>query len=170
MNWLDAILLLPLLIGLVRGLMRGLITELIAILAVVFGVVGARLWGNPFSLWIAAQTAWHPGVCDAIAYALLFLAIAIVCNLIGRLISKLLAAIHLGFLNRLCGGLFGTAKWAIVLLVAIFFCERLDHRFHCIGNTEIVQQSLLYRPFANTADQLLNIATTQAEQLSEQSE
>ena len=56
MNWLDALLLLPLLIGLIRGLMRGLITELIAILAVVIGVVGARLWGARFSAWLLLQT------------------------------------------------------------------------------------------------------------------
>ena len=77
MNWLDALLLLPLLIGLIRGLMRGFITELIAILAVVLGVVGARLWGARFSAWILAQTTWPAGVCDVIAYALLFLGIVL---------------------------------------------------------------------------------------------
>lgn len=160
MNWLDALLLLPLLIGLIRGLMRGFITELIAILAVVLGVVGARLWGARFSGWILTQTTWPAGVCDVIAYALLFLGIAIVLNILGRLLSKLLRAIHLGFLNRLCGGVFGAAKWALVVIIVVFLASRIDQQFGCFGNTEIVKGSVLYQPFVNTADHLLNVVTT----------
>ena len=85
MNWLDALLLLPLLIGLIRGLMRGFITELIAILAVVLGVVGARLWGARFSAWILAQTTWPAGVCDVIAYALLSL--TFVCGMTALIVA-----------------------------------------------------------------------------------
>lgn len=160
MNWLDVLLILPLLIGLIRGLMRGLITELIAILAVVLGVVGARLWGARFSAWILAQTQWPDGVCDVIGYALLFLAIAIVLNILGRLISKLLRAIHLGFLNRLGGGLFGIAKWALVILVVAFLADRIDRQFGCFSKTDIVKSSVLYRPFVNASNQLLNVVTT----------
>ena len=160
MNWLDALLLLPLLVGLVRGLMRGFITELIAIVAVIAGVVGARLWGVVFSAWILHQTQWPAGVCDVIAYTLLFLGIAIVLNLLGRLLSKLLRAIHLGFLNRLGGGLFGIAKWALVVLVVVFLCNRIDQQFHCFSKTEIVQKSMLYRPFTKGADKLFHFVTT----------
>lgn len=160
MNWLDALLLLPLLVGLVRGLMRGLITELIAIVAVVAGVVGARLLGVGFSGWILHQTQWPEGVCDVVAYTLLFLGIAIVLNLFGRGLSKLLKAIHLGFLNRLGGGLFGVAKWALVVLVVVFLCNRIDQQFHCIGQAEIVQHSLLYKPFVQGSNKLFNIVTS----------
>lgn len=160
MNWLDALLILPLLIGLIRGLMRGLISELIAILAVVFGVVGARLWGARFSAWLLTQTEWPAGVCDVIAYALLFLGIAIVLNLIGRLLSKLLRSIHLGFLNRLGGGLFGIAKWAMVVLVVVFLADRIDHQFGCFSKTDIVKSSVLYHSFADASNHLLNVVTT----------
>lgn len=159
MNWLDALLLLPLLIGLIRGLMRGLITELIAILAVVIGVVGARLWGARFSAWLLLQTEWPAGVCDVIAYALLFLGIAIVLNILGRLLSKLLRAIHLGFLNRLGGGLFGIAKWALVVLIVVFLADRIDRQFGCFGKTEIVKFSVLYHPFVDASNHLLNVVT-----------
>ncbi len=159
MNWLDALLLLPLLVGIVRGLMRGFISELIAIVALIAGVVGARLWGVGFSAWLLHQTQWPTGVCDVIAYTLLFLGIAIVFNLIGRLITKLLRAIHLGFLNRLGGGLFGAAKWALVVLVLVFLCDRIDQQFHCFDKAEIVQQSLLYKPFVRGANHLFNYAT-----------
>ena len=70
MNWLDVILVLPLIVGLVRGLMHGLISEVIAIVVVVLGVVGAKLWAAPFSAFLLAQFAWPQGVCDVVAYTL----------------------------------------------------------------------------------------------------
>ena len=154
MNWLDALLLLPLLIGLVRGLMRGLVTEIIAIVAVILGVVGARLWGLRCANWLLMQFQWPEGVCRVVAYALLFLAIAIVLNLAGRLLSKLLRAIHLGFVNRLFGGVFGALKWGIAILVTVFCVNHLDQQFHFLQDSQVVKTSALYVPFAQTADML----------------
>ncbi len=90
MNWLDVLLVLPLVVGLVRGLMRGLISEIIAIAVVIFGVLGAKLWAPTCSAWLLAQFAWPQGVCDVVAYTLLFLAIAIVLSILARLLSKFL--------------------------------------------------------------------------------
>lgn len=157
MNWLDALLLLPLLIGLIRGLMRGLITEIIAIMAVILGVVGARLWGMRCAGWLFAQFQWPEGVCRVVAYALLFLAIAIVLNIAGRLLSKLLKAIHLGFINRLFGGVFGALKWGIILLVVVFCVHHLDIQFHFLDKSQVVKASTLYEPFAQTADMLYTL-------------
>lgn len=162
MNWLDALLLLPLLIGLVRGMMRGLITELIAIMAVVFGVLGARLWGAAFSTWLLRQMAWPSPVCDVVAYALLFLGIAILLNLLGRLLSKLLRAIHLGFLNRLGGGLFGMTKWLLIVLTLVFIVNCLDRQFAFLQKSEVVRTSLLYTPCVEASNYLYNTITSVA--------
>ena len=48
-NWLDVLILLPLLVGLVRGIMRGFISEIIAFVVVIFGVLGARMVAPSFS-------------------------------------------------------------------------------------------------------------------------
>ncbi len=161
MNWLDAIILLPLLIGLVRGLMRGLVSEFIAILAVILGCVGAKIWGSAFSIWIAQQFAWPETVCDIVAYALLFLGIAVVLNLFGRLISRLLRAIHLGFLNRLLGAAFGAAKYAIIVLGVVFIVDKLDQQFQFM-QPELKNSSVTYRPAVKSANYLLGQIHTHA--------
>ena len=84
-NWLDVILLLPLLVGLVRGLMRGLVSEIIAILAVILGVLSARLWAAPFSEWLFWQFKWPVEICSLVAHVLLFLATAIALSIFARL-------------------------------------------------------------------------------------
>ena len=155
MNWLDIILLLPLLIGLVRGLMKGLITEIIAIAAVVLGFVGAKLWGQTFSAWIMTQFTWPQPVCDATAYALLFIGISLALNMIGRLISKLLSAISLGWMNKLLGAAFGTAKWALIVLAIVFCVNKLDTQFHFM-KAELKSSSLLYNHAVEYADKALD--------------
>ncbi len=155
MTWLDIVILLPLLIGLVRGTMRGLITEVIAIAAVILGFIGAKLWGQPFSEWLLTQFTWPQPVCDAVAYALLFLGIAIALNIVGRLFSKLLKAIQLGWINRLLGAAFGLAKWTLIVLAIVFCVNKLDAQFKFL-QPELKKQSIIYPEAVKLADQALD--------------
>lgn len=155
MSWLDIVILLPLLIGLVRGLMKGLVTEIIAIVAVVLGFIGAKIWGPPFSAWVLQQFTWPQPVCDAVAYALLFIAVTLALNLVGRLISRLLKAISLGWVNRLLGGAFGAAKWAVIVLALVFCVNKLDTQFHFM-QPELKSNSLLYGKAVVYADKALD--------------
>jgi len=147
MNWLDVLLLIPLLIGLVRGLMRGLVTEVIAILVVIIGVLGARLFAPPFSTWMHKQFAWQGEVCDVVAYVLIFLSIAIVLAILAKLLSKFLKAIHLGWANRLFGGVFGICKYAILVLIVVFAMEKTNKSFHWLDKSKVVKTSIVY-PYA----------------------
>ena len=47
LNWLDILILVPLLAGLVRGLMRGFISEVMGLAVVMLGVLGSRLFASP---------------------------------------------------------------------------------------------------------------------------
>ena len=142
-SWLDIVILLPLLIGLVRGLMRGLVIELTAILAVVLGLVGAKLWGTLFSVWLIQQFAWPEAICTVVAYALLFLGITISLNLFAKLLSKLFKAVNLSWLNRLGGAVFGVAKWTAIMLLVVLCVHRLDDQFHFFKE-DLKQQSIIY--------------------------
>lgn len=161
MNWLDAVILLPLLIGLVRGLMRGLVTELIAILAVILGFIGARMWGHDFSAWIFSQFAWPQPVCDAVAYSLLFIGLAIALNILGKLFTKLLKTIHLGFVNRLLGGIFGALKWAVIVLTLVFIIDCLDRQFHFM-KPELKNSSLTYLPAVKSANACFSVIRSES--------
>lgn len=147
MNWLDALLLLPLVVGLVRGLMRGLVSEVIAILVVILGVLGARWFAPPFSGWLEKQFAWQGEVCDVVAYVLIFLVIAIIFSVLAKLLSKFLRTIHLGWANRLFGGVFGVCKYAIIVLIAVFAMEKTNKSFHWMDKSKAVKTSVVY-PYA----------------------
>ena len=153
-NWLDILILLPLLVGLVRGLMRGLVSEIIAIAVVVLGVLGARWGASPVSAWLLNQFAWPAEVCNVVAYVLIFLAIAILLSILAKLLTKLLHTIHLGWINRLCGAVVGMLKYGLIVLVIVLAMDRLNQRTHWYDQSEIVKTSVVY-PYAVQATRLL---------------
>ena len=153
MFWLDIIILLPLLLGLVRGLMKGLVIEITSIVAIILGIVGSRLWGAMFATWLLHQFAWPESVCVVLAYALLFLGISILLHLLAKLLTKLFKKVSLGWLNRLLGGLFGTLKWGIIVLVMVLCIHQLDKQFNFIQN-DLKQESVVYMQAAPLSEQL----------------
>ena len=153
MSWLDIIILLPLLIGLVRGLMKGLVIEITSIVAIILGVLGSRLWGAMFATWLLRQFAWPESVCVVLAYVLLFLGISILLHLVAKLLTKLFAKVSLGWLNRLLGGLFGTLKWGIIVLVMVLCIHQLDKQFEFI-HKDLKQQSVVYMQAAPLAEKM----------------
>ena len=153
MSWLDIIILLPLLIGLVRGLMKGLIVEISSIVAIILGFLGAKYWSAAFASWLMQQFDWSETACIVVAYALLFAGIALGLNIVVRLLSKLFQKIQLGWLNRLLGGLFGTAKWGIVIVALVLCVHNLDKQFQFI-QPELREKSVVYTtltPYAEKA-------------------
>ena len=155
MSWLDIIILLPLLIGLVRGLMKGIIAEVMSIAAIVLGLLGAKWWSAPFTNWLIQQFEWSEAASFVVAYAVLFAGIALALNIMARLLSKLFQKIHLGWLNRLAGGIFGIAKWGLVIWVIVFGLHRLDTHFQFI-NKELKDQSVVYTQCTQIAEKIWN--------------
>lgn len=144
MSWLDILILLPLLVGLVIGIKRGLIIELTNLISIVAGAVCARLLSAPVTIWIAQQFTWPEAVCSVVAYTLLFLTTSILMYLLGKLLTKLFKAVKLGWLNRLLGGLFGLAKYAIIVLFIVLCVDRLDTQFQFLKQ-DLKEQSVIYK-------------------------
>ena len=158
MNWLDVLLVLPLIVGLVKGLMRGLISEIIAIVVVILGVLGARFGAPPFSAWLLTQFAWPQGVCDVVAYTLLFLGVAILLSLLAKLLTKFMRAIHLGWANRILGGAFGVLKFGILVVLVVFVMDRTNDAFHWLDDAQIVKTSVVYPQMVKGTHALLSFA------------
>lgn len=162
MTWLDILILLPLLIGLVRGLMKGLIVEVTSIVAIILGFFGAKLWSAAFASWLMQQFEWSETACIVVAYALLFAGITLALNIVARLLSKLFQKIQLGWLNRLLGGIFGTAKWGIVIVVLVLCLHNLDKQFQFI-QPELKEKSVVYTTLTPYAEKAWNEIKAQVE-------
>ncbi len=162
MSWLDILILLPLLVGLVIGIKRGLIIELTNLISIVAGAVCAHLLSAPVTIWIAQQFTWPEAVCSVVAYTLLFLTTSILMYLLGKLLTKLFKAVKLGWLNRLLGGLFGTAKWGIVIVALVLCVHNLDKQFGLI-KPELKEKSVVYTTLTPYAERTWDAIKSQVE-------
>ena len=161
MNWLDVLIILPILVGLVRGLMRGFISEIIAFVVVILGVLGARLIAPPFSGALLSLFDWPNPVCDVVAYTVVFLMIAVGLSIAAKLLNKFLKAIHLGWANRAAGGLIGMLKYGLLVMVVVFVMDRTNDSFHYLDDAEVVQTSFFYPKFVQLTDALLSFSRSE---------
>lgn len=164
MTWLDTIILLPLLIGLAIGIKKGLIIELTAVVSIFVAFSCAQLWGATVAVWMMQQFAWTEAVCSVVAYSLLFLLVYLALYLLAKLLSKLFKAIKLGWLNRTLGAIFGTAKWAIIMVFVVMCVHRLDMQYHFMKD-KLIERSPVYSAIAPRSEQIWEKVRDKATQL-----
>lgn len=155
MSYLDIIIAIPIILGIILGVMRGLIKEVLAIVGIILGIVVARIYAGDAAAWLQQVSTWDINLLKPIAAFFIFIAVAIVCNLLARLLTKLFKLISLSWVNRLVGGLFGAAKWILIVAVIITCIDMLDGVLHFI-KPELKQSSVLY-PYALQLTQTLKL-------------
>jgi membrane protein required for colicin V production len=121
------------LISLSLGLWRGLVYEVLSLLGWPLAFVLSRMFaGDVAPMMPGAQEATRM----ALAYAAVFFVALIVWALLVWLVSKLVKAVGLGWLDRILGGIFGIVRGGLVVLVLVWLA----------GLTQISEQ-----PFWRTA-------------------
>lgn len=143
MSYLDIIIALPVIYGIIRGVMRGIVMEVFAIVGIILGIVVARIYAGDAAAWIQQLSQWDIQLLQPIAAFVIFLIVALLCRLLAQALTKLFKLISLGWINRLVGGLFGAAKWMIILAVIITCVDMLDGVLHFI-KPELKDNSVLY--------------------------
>ena len=83
-----------------------------------------------------------PKYLNTIAFVLTFILLVIVVNLVGRLVTRAVRAMNLGFFNKLGGFLFGAAKG--VLLCSTFVLVLNNLQFMGLVKEEVKKGSYLY--------------------------
>jgi membrane protein required for colicin V production len=99
--------------------LRGVVRELVALASWIAAVVLALAFGGPFAAMLPVLQD-NPGARHVLAFALLFIGVLIIGAAAAVLLSRLIRAVGLGFLDRLLGAVFGVARGiAIVLLLVL---------------------------------------------------
>ena len=105
-------------VSILLALFRGLVREIIALAAWVVGVVVALVYAGDLA---RVFVGWKisPAVAQVLGFAALFVGVLIVGGIVGALLSRMIRAIGLGWLDRLLGGAFGFARGVAILIVLV---------------------------------------------------
>jgi len=117
MTGLDFAVIVIFLISFSLGVWRGLVYEVLSLLGWPLAFVVSKLFAHdiaplmPITQEVARATA---------AYVVVFIVALIVWSVIVWLVSKLIKAVGLGWIDRVLGSLFGLLRGAFVLLVLVW--------------------------------------------------
>ena len=145
MNFLDIVIILPLLYGAWIGFRKGLIIEVCTLLAFVLGIWGGINFSEYVSDWIADNVDVDTEYLPIVAFTITFLAVGALVFFAGKAIEKLINLAALKPLNKLGGLGFGIVKFVFVLSVGLVILEAYDSQSAFIPE-KLKKNSLLYEP------------------------
>lgn len=152
-NFLDIIILIPLLLWARQGYRKGLIISVASLAALVLGLYFAFF----FSDYTANQLTQHftidPEYLALVSFIITFVVVVLAVILVGNIAQKFIDVLMLGFLNKAAGLVFGILKGALYLSILIFLINYFDAGQNIIKQ-KYRESSMLYKPVASLAPML----------------
>lgn len=125
MKTLDIILLIPIFFGAYLGFKKGLLLEIVSLVAFVLAIVGAfKLLNFGMEILQPYFENWQQAL-PIISFILLFIAILLIVNLIGKIVKKILDMTLLGGLDNFAGAVIGLLKWAFGISLILWLGESI---------------------------------------------
>lgn len=166
MNYLDVFLGGLILYGTVKGFFKGFIIEAASLVALLSGIIGALLFANQVGDLLTNYFEFETIPPAGIIFALVFITIIILVNLLARFLTKIIKLAALGIVNRILGAVFGGAKFALVLSALLLVVDQFSFLFQFF-DTIILEESLLYQPIKSFGEGLFTWLLDQKEVLPE---
>lgn len=155
MNYLDLFMGGLLLYGAARGYFNGLIIEAATLIALVFGILGALLFSAAVGDFLMEQFNIQELPPAGIVFALVFITIIVLVNLLARLLTKIIKLAALGVINRILGAVFGCTKYALVLSALLLIIDQFSYFFQFF-DTRVIEESFLYEPIKKFGESLFS--------------
>lgn len=146
MNIIDIVLLVIALIALIAGWRKGLINAIGGLLALLGGLLLARLYAGDLT---PVLHNWWPEMTDSVVYIIAFVAVFIggnlVISLLAWLVEKIIKALFLGWVNRLCGALMSVLIATFMMSIVLNVINFADPHHKFIPEAQI-EESILHGP------------------------
>ena len=152
MNYLDIIIVVPLLYGLLKGFSNGIIKEVTSLFSLFIGVYLAVNFSEFLEPKFINILDGYQEFVPVLAFGVLFLVSVLCVKALGLVVDKITKALALGFFSRLFGGVFGFLK--VVVIFSFLVVLITDYN---LVNNQTKEDSVLFDPLLDVA----NIITPQ---------
>jgi len=115
MNGFDIALISVILLSTLLAFIRGVVRELIAIATWIVGFVAAIRYAGPLAGLFSGLDV-TPAAKHVLAFALILVVVMIAGGLVAWMLSSVVRAIGLGFVDRLLGATFGVARGLLAVV------------------------------------------------------
>ena len=145
MNTLDWVILVILFIGFLTGFFKGVIQQAFSLGGLILGIICGTLLYKPFAGLLLGFLNMNEKTAQIVAFIIILLVVPIVCGLLGKVLSKLVHAASLGFIDRILGAAFGILKYILIMGLVIKLMDITGLTESIIDSKER-KESRLYEP------------------------
>jgi|SRR5690554_464873 membrane protein required for colicin V production len=153
MNFLDLFFLIILLVFFFLGYKRGFLLSLLQLLGIVLVIILIRQFGTVIREGIHQQFGISDTWAIILGYIVIFIIIMILAKIISSVLQKLMALIHLGWIDRLIGGVVNLLFCFALIIVLVLILE-VSTLSSSLG--EIRNNSKIYSSARVIADDIIN--------------
>ncbi|MBR6495700.1 MAG: CvpA family protein [Rikenellaceae bacterium] len=141
MNWIDIVLIIPLLWAARVGYRDGVIAQLGGIAGVLLGVWLAFRFSAQVGVWLNLPEA----IRSEAAFLIIIIAVVIVVGLLGKLLGRLFDSVGLALVNKFGGVLLALVKMSLMLSVLIMGFELVNNYTKWVDR-KTIESAILYEP------------------------
>jgi membrane protein required for colicin V production len=154
-NFLDIVIIIPLLMFAWQGYKKGFIIEVATLAALILGLFFAFYFSDYAAYLLNEHFNIDQKYIAALSFIVTFIVVVLAIIAIGKILQKLIDIILLGFLNKAAGAVFGIIKGALILSIFLLIINYFDVNQKLIKE-EYKEDSIFYKPVAEFAPQLYN--------------
>ncbi|MCF8298229.1 MAG: CvpA family protein [Saprospiraceae bacterium] len=150
MNYLDIILIIPIIWFTYKSFSKGFIIEIATLVALILGIYAAIHFSYFASDLITDNLEIGEKYLSLTSFTLTFLIVIAIVILIGKGLEKIINLVLLGVFNKVAGAVFGLVKTVFILSVILFFINKVDEQ-EILLTKETKEKSILYKTVASVA-------------------
>lgn len=150
MNYLDILLIIPIIYAGWRGFQKGFVIELFTLLALLVGIYAGIHFSDYMTHILSENLGITSKYLPAISFTITLLLVGAMVFFGGKLIEKAIKMVALGPVNKVAGMCFGGIKMLFILSAVIVILESYDEKNQFIPQ-DLKTGSLLYSPVKETS-------------------
>lgn len=145
MNFIDVLLIVPLIYAAWKGFKHGLIIEVFTLMALFLGIYAGIHFSDGIANWLKTNFNWTSEYLPVISFTITFLGVGAMVYFAGKAIERVVKVASLSPVNKFFGIVFSVLKAAYILSVIIVLIESYDEKGDFFPE-EKKESSLLYEP------------------------
>lgn len=146
MNFLDILIVVPMIWYGFKGFRKGLVFEVAGVVALIAGTWIAINFSNKVAEIIGLSGKY----VDIIAFVITFGCVIFLVYLFAKFIEKVVTFVVPEFLNNIGGLIIGSLKIALIASILLYFITSMD-KFELFLKRDVKDGSILYRPVSGIA-------------------
>ena len=153
-NFIDILVLIPVLWGGFKGFKNGLISEGGTFFALILGVWASVSFSPQGGAFVQNSFGISDQYKEIVAFSIIFLVVVIISFFITKLLTNFFKAISLEWLNKLLGIVFGAGKYLLIISFLFFVIQTLANKYYQ-KPVPAFESSLCFKPLSNMAGSVL---------------